>query len=193
LEPVQILALWRLPSGLISHWRVATLIMTRNTSRPARKQRAATRDVLAQPKRQKPIGPKWRKYFDRLVEFRDYLLRQRSDLTQAALEEQPQFATHMADAGTDHFDRDFALGMLSSEQDAMYEIEEALNRIREGTYGVCELTGRRIPQARLEAIPWTRFTAEAEKELEKDGALRRARLGPRETVARTEATAEDEE
>jgi RNA polymerase-binding transcription factor DksA len=104
---------------------------------------------LAQPKRQKPIDPKWRKYLDRLVELRDYLLRHRSDVTQAALEEQPQFGTHMADAGTDHFDRDFALGMLSSEQDAMYEIEEALNRIRNGNYGVCELTGKRIPEARL--------------------------------------------
>jgi RNA polymerase-binding transcription factor DksA len=94
----------------------------------------------------------------------------------------------MADAGTDHYDRDFALGMLSSEQDAVYEIEEALNRIRDGTYGVCELTGKRIPEARLEAIPWTRFTAEAEKELEKGGALKRARLGPRETVPKIEAS-----
>ncbi len=94
----------------------------------------------------------------------------------------------MADAGTDEYDRDFALGMLSSQQDAVYEIEEALNRIWDGTYGICELTGKRIPQARLEAIPWARFTAEAEKQLEKDGALHRTRLGPRETVVRPEAT-----
>jgi len=165
----------------------------RSSSRPAKKKRAKTSDVLARPIRQKPIEEKWRKHFDRLMELRDYLQRQRSDLARAALEEQPQFGTHMADAGTDNYDRDFALGMLSSEQDATYEIEEALNRIRDGTYGICELTGRRIPEARLEAVPWTRFTAEAEKELEKDGALKRARLGPRETVTKTEATAESEE
>ena len=161
---------------------------TRKTSRLARKRRAATSDVLARPGRPKPIDPKWRKHFNRLIELRDYLQRQRSNLTRAALEEQPQFGTHMADAGTDHYDRDFALGMLSTEQDAMYEIEEALNRIRDGTYGVCELSGKRIPESRLEAIPWTRFTAASEKELEKDGALRRARLGPRETVTKIEAS-----
>ena len=99
----------------------------------------------------------------------------------------------MADAGTDTFDRDFALGMLSSEQDALYEIDEALNRIRDGTYGICELTGKPIESRRLEAIPWTRFNAAAEKQLEHEGVLKRARLGPRETVAKTEATTADEE
>jgi len=99
----------------------------------------------------------------------------------------------MADAGTDTFDRDFALGMLSSEQDALYEIDEALNRIRDGTYGKCEVTGKPIEATRLEAIPWTRFSAAAEKQLERDGAVRKTRLGPRETVVRTEATTAAEE
>src|SRR5437667_415062 len=82
----------------------------------------------------------------------------------------PPFSTHMADAATDTYDRDFALSMLSCEQDSLYEIDEALDRIRDGTYGVCELTGKKIEPQRLEAIPWTRFTAEAEKQLEKQGA-----------------------
>jgi RNA polymerase-binding transcription factor DksA len=99
----------------------------------------------------------------------------------------------MADAGTDEFDRDFALGMLSSEQDALYEIDEAINRIRDGTYGKCELTGKPIEAARLDAIPWTRFSAAAEKQLEREGLLRKTRLGPRETVAKTEASDADEE
>jgi RNA polymerase-binding transcription factor DksA len=83
--------------------------------------------------------------------------------------------------------------MLSSEQDALYEIDEALNRIRDGRYGKCELTGKRIEAPRLEAIPWTRFSAAAERQLEREGALKRARLGPRETVARTEATMADDD
>jgi RNA polymerase-binding transcription factor DksA len=91
--------------------------------------------------------------------------------------------THLADAGTDSYDRDFALGMLSSEQDAVYEIEEALSRIQAGTYGRCELTGKPIEPARLEAIPWTRFNAGAERQLEREGGVKHARLGPRETVA----------
>ena len=129
----------------------------------------------------------------RLRELRDHLLRRQNLLTKDALEEQPSFSTHMADAATDTYDRDFALSMLSCEQDSLYEIDEALDRIRDGTYGVCELTGKKIEPQRLEAIPWTRFTAEAEKRLEKQGAVKRARLGPRDTVARTEATDRDDE
>jgi hypothetical protein len=66
---------------------------------------------------------------------------------------------------------------LSSDQDAVYEIEEALKRIEKKTYGVCELTGKTIPKARLEAIPWTRFTVEAQAQLEREGALKSRRLG----------------
>ena len=122
-----------------------------------------------------------------------HLLRRQGALAQDAVDEQPSFSTHMADAGTDTFDRDFALGMLSSEQDALYEIDEALNRIRDGTYGKCELTGKPIEAARLEAIPWTRFSASAEKQLEREGAVKRTRLGPRETVTKTEAAEPDED
>ncbi len=69
------------------------------------------------------------------------------------------------------------MSLLSSDQDAVYEIEEALKRIEKKTYGTCELTGKAIPKARLEAIPWTRFTVEAQAQLERDGALRQRRLG----------------
>ncbi len=114
-------------------------------------------------------------------------------LAKDAIEEQPTFSTHIADAGTDTYDRDLALGLLSSEQDAIYEIEEALDRLQNGKYGTCELTGKAIEAARLEAIPWTRFSAAAERELENKGELKRARLGPRETVVRTEPSKGPEE
>jgi DnaK suppressor protein len=121
------------------------------------------------------------------------MLRRQGGLAQEAADQLPAFSTHMADAGTDTYDRDFALGMLSSEQDALYEIDEALNRIRDGNYGKCEVTGKPIEATRLEAIPWTRFSAAAEKQLEREGAVRKTRLGPRETVARTEATTAEED
>ncbi|HOK76640.1 MAG TPA: TraR/DksA C4-type zinc finger protein [Verrucomicrobiota bacterium] len=97
-------------------------------------------------------------------------------------EEINNFSLHMADAGTDNFDRDFALSLLSSDQDALYEIDEALKRIERGTYGVCEITGKPIPKARLDAIPWARFTVEAQTQLERDGALRHKRLANLGTV-----------
>src|SRR6201996_3126150 len=125
----------------------------------------------------KKIKPEWQKFYTNLLELREQLLAQMSGLAKESAQELPGYSLHMADSGTDNFDRDFALSLLSSDQDAVYEIEEALKRIERKTYGVCELTGKTIPKARLEAIPWTRFTVEAQAQLEKDGALKSRRLG----------------
>jgi DnaK suppressor protein len=125
----------------------------------------------------KQIKAEWKKYYARLLELREQLQRQMNGLAQESAQEISGYSLHMADSGTDNFDRDFALSLLSSDQDAMYEIEEALKRIEKKTYGVCELTGKAIPRKRLEAIPWTRFTVQAQAQLERDGALRARRLG----------------
>ena len=128
------------------------------------------------------IKPEWQKYYRNLLDLRERLLNQMSGLAKESAEEMSSYSLHMADSGTDNFDRDFALSLLSSDQDAIYEIEEALKRIEKGTYGVCELTGKQIPKARLDAIPWTRFTVEAQAQLERDGALRSRKLGALGTV-----------
>ena len=128
------------------------------------------------------IKPEWLKYYQILIDLRERLRSQMSGLAKESAQELPGYSLHMADSGTDNFDRDFALSLLSSDQDAVYEIEEALKRIMKGTFGICELTGKPIPKTRLEAIPWTRFTVEAQAQLEKEGALRQRRLGTLGTV-----------
>lgn len=125
----------------------------------------------------KKVKPEWAKYYENLLDLRERLLNQMSGLAKESAEEMSSYSLHMADSGTDNFDRDFALSLLSSDQDAIYEIEEALKRIERDTYGVCELTNKPIPRARLDAIPWTRFTVEAQAQLEREGALRQRRLG----------------
>ena len=80
--------------------------------------------------------------------------------------------THPADAGTDAYDRDFALSLLSQEHDALYEIDQALEQIEIGTYGICEKSGRPIPHKRLKAIPFARFTVEVQSRIERDRTLR---------------------
>jgi DnaK suppressor protein len=125
----------------------------------------------------KKVKPEWQKFCLNLLELREQLVRQMNGLAKESAQEMPGYSLHMADSGTDNFDRDFALSLLSSDQDAVCEIEEALKRIERKTYGVCELTGKSIPKARLEAIPWTRFTVEAQSQLERDGALKSRRLG----------------
>jgi DnaK suppressor protein len=164
---------------------------TRKQSRVRGKPKARTEEVLGKALRP-IIRGKWRDHYARLLKLQGALLSRQSDLARDAREEQPQFGTHMADAGTDTYDRDFALGLLSSEQDALYEVEQALDRIRHGNYGICEASGKRIPLKRLEAIPWTRFTAEAETQLEAQGSLKRPHLGPRASVAQIEREEEED-
>ena len=75
---------------------------------------------------------------------------------------------YQRDAGSDAYDRDFALNLLSKEQDALEEIEAALERIENGAYGICEMSGKKIPQTRLEAIPFARLTVECQTVWEKE-------------------------
>jgi DnaK suppressor protein len=169
--------------------------------KPARSATSAS--ILGQPAADKArrangevkVKAEWTRFYKNLLELRDQLLRQMSGLAKESAQEMAGYSLHMADSGTDNFDRDFALSLLSSDQDAIYEIEEALKRIEKNTYGICELTGKAIPKARLEAIPWTRFTVQAQAQLEREGALRQRRLGQLgsvDSVGVTEAEEEDE-
>ncbi len=64
---------------------------------------------------------------------------------------------HLADAGSDNFEMENTLCLMDSERKLFLEIEDALDRIEQGTYGICETGDEPIPKARLEAIPWTRY------------------------------------
>ena len=172
------------PAGKKPHTTTAAAILGRPVVQKS--------GMIARPSGQIKIKTEWQKYYTRLLELREQLLRQMDGLAKESAQEMAGYSLHMADSGTDNFDRDFALSLLSSDQDAIYEIEEALKRIEKNTYGVCELTNKNIPKARLEAIPWTRFTVEAQAQLEREGALRSRRLGALGSVDMV-GTAESEE
>ena len=138
------------------------------------------------------VKPEWQQFCLHLLELREQLVKQMSGLAAESAQEMAGYSLHMADSGTDNFDRDFALSLLSSDQDAVFEIEEALKRIERKTYGICELTAKPIPRARLEAIPWTRFTVEAQAQLEREGALKSRRLGALGSIDSVGTTVEGE-
>ena len=73
---------------------------------------------------------------------------------------------HMADVGTDNFEQEFTLGLIESERQTLREIQEALVRIDNGTYGICQGTGRAIPKVRLAAVPWAKYTIEYKRLLD---------------------------
>ena len=74
---------------------------------------------------------------------------------------------HMADVGTDTFDQDFMLGMAETERQLLREIDAALKRIEDKTYGICEMTHKVIPKSRLNAKPWACYTIEAARQVER--------------------------
>lgn len=123
------------------------------------------------------IPSKWAKHYRRLLELRARLEKERMGHAQAASQPLETYSMDMADAATDEFDHVLNLTALSTEHDALYEVDEALKRIMTGTYGICQLTGEPIPQKRLEVLPWTRFASEAERQLELQGQARAPRLG----------------
>lgn len=76
---------------------------------------------------------------------------------------------HMADLGTDNFEQEFSLGLMASERKLLSEINAALKRIDDGSFGVCEGTGEPISRNRLEANPWARYTIDYASRMEKGG------------------------
>jgi RNA polymerase-binding transcription factor DksA len=117
----------------------------------------------------------------RLLDLRDELVDTMSGMTRDTIRKAPEGSEasgsgqHQGDAGSDAYDRDFALSVLAKEQDALYEIEQALRRIETNTYGICEISSRKIPQARLEVIPFARLTVECQALWEKEYGKRRFR------------------
>jgi DnaK suppressor protein len=102
------------------------------------------------------------------------------------------YSLHMADAGTDTFDREFALSLVSNEQEALYEIEEALKRLDQNTYGICGNCEKPILKARLEAVPFARLCVNCQSEIEKNGR-RPVAQGPTFTESADEEGGESEE
>ena len=77
---------------------------------------------------------------------------------------------HMADMGSDVYEQDFTLGMAETERAIITEIDAALQRIEDKTFGICQMTGKPISKARLDAKPWAKYTIEAERIAESSGS-----------------------
>lgn len=111
-----------------------------------------------------------------IEKFKKRLLELRSQLTQSlrglsAEVQTPDEATgytqHQADQGTDDFDRTISLEVTNKEFKLLRQIDRALEKIEDNTYGICDVTGEEIPLARLEAIPYANMTVKAQEKLEK--------------------------
>lgn len=141
--------------------------------------------------------PRWAWHHRTLLRLRDDLARSLGErLRDIADQTIEPHAVHPADSATDEYDHELSLTLLAGKQNGLNEVDAALRRIAEGRYGVCEVSGKPIPRARLLAVPWTRYTAEVEAGMELAGKgpvprLASARPLLREGFQSPEAVAEE--
>jgi RNA polymerase-binding transcription factor DksA len=133
----------------------------------------------------KQIPEKLRRFYHLLTAMREVIQKGLAFHSEEALKKNGKddagdlsgYSQHLADAGTDTADRDFALSLISNEQEALKEIADAVERLKSGKYGICEITNKVIPHARLMAVPFTRYSLEGQKELERNRRAHRRRGG----------------
>ena len=161
---------------------------------------AAAREPERPPKTLKLSKDDAAKFRKLLLELRDHLIDGVSFLASDNLKrshreasgELSGYSLHMADAGTDTFDREFALSLVSNEQEALYEIEEALKRLDQNTYGICGNCEKPILKARLEAVPFARLCVSCQSDIERN-SRRPVAQGPTFTESADEEAGEAEE
>ncbi len=109
------------------------------------------------------------KFKTRLEEMKDQMTQQVRGTTEEvkADEKSKGYSQHQADEGTDDFDRTITLEVTNKEYTILRHIERALEKIEEGTYGVCDISGEEIPVKRLEAVPYATMTVKAQEKFEK--------------------------
>ncbi|CAA9215167.1 MAG: hypothetical protein AVDCRST_MAG10-349 [uncultured Acidimicrobiales bacterium] len=125
----------------------------------------------------------------RLAEERERLVEVRSTFDAEGLTEESEsdsvgelssYDQHQADMGTETFEREKDLSILEQVEAELADVEHALRRLDEGTYGTCEVDGKPIPEERLEAMPATRLCLEHQAEAEREVRIsgERADVGP---------------
>lgn len=109
------------------------------------------------------------KFKERLLEMRAHLTHTLEGTTREVKtpDEATGYSQHQADQGTDDFNRTISLEVTTKEYELLRQIERALEKMEEGTFGICDITNEEIPVARLEAIPYATMTVKAQEQFEK--------------------------
>ena len=128
------------------------------------------------------VPTKWKPFYRSLLKIRTQLKEALGDHSEetigaSARESSGELSVNSPDAGSESFDRDVALSMVAGEQETLQEVEAAIDRLFEGTYGVCQETGKPIKQTRLRAVPFTRFSLEGQALYEQRGSKGRDKVG----------------
>jgi len=125
------------------------------------------------PFKKKRLNPKFQPYRKLLLKAKEQIvgdIRQLSNDNSESTNDRSGdisgHALHMADVATDMYDREFLLGLASNDRELLYEIDEAMARMEDGTYGLCAACKKPIPVTRLKAIPHVRTCLKCQEKLE---------------------------
>lgn len=118
-------------------------------------------------------------YRERLLNLKDDTLKQMREISEDTLMKTQKdmsgdisgYGLHMADVASDNYERDFNLGLVSNERRIVMEIDEALKRIDDGSYGICQMSGKPITISRLKAIPYAKHSKKCQEKIEKQGSV----------------------
>lgn len=113
------------------------------------------------------VAEKFKAHYRELIKLRHQLKEEIAYLTKSSLQESAgDVARYTTDQSSDYFEQEIALGLVSNEKETLKEVEAALERIFDGTYGICEITGKPILKKRLDSVPYTRYSLEGQQQVE---------------------------
>ncbi len=144
-------------------------------------------DILGS-KRNSKVPAQWAAHFRRLIDERDRLLARDFSSDGASTVKMDD----LSEAATEETQRLLAFVVAGTTQETVSEVLEAIRRIECGTYGICEVTGEPIEEARLKAIPWARFSLRGQQEAEAGGSGRRRAIPALRSSFEAELTSEPE-
>lgn len=115
-------------------------------------------------------------YKEKLFNFKDDVLTQIRDISKDTLMKSQKemsgdisgYGIHLADVATDNYERDFNLGLVSNERIIVLDIDAALKRIEDKTYGICDTCKKSIAKNRLNAIPHAKYCRKCKEKVEKE-------------------------
>ncbi len=139
-----------------------------------RKKAATKKKITKKTTRKKMTKQKTKPFKKKLLEMKEQLLKKISSIEKDALGgsqkeasgDLSSYTLHMADLATDTYDREFSMNIATEEQKLVYEIDDALRRIKEGEYGICPTCEKLIAQKRLKAIPYAKLCINCQKDEE---------------------------
>ena len=114
-----------------------------------------------------PVPKKWMWHYRALTRLSETLQRESNERSAASREPTERGGADLVDVANNECEHDKLLAQISQEQTELAEVDAAIARIHDGTYGICEITGEPIAAERLRALPWTRFSRSAAAERER--------------------------